>query len=447
MVTTTLSALILLTLMPVIQCRQKLIVILIDGIRYNYETDSLKGFRSIVDSGVKSDFMRPAFPTTSSTNYYSIATGLNPESHGILGNEVWDEERKEIFKYNQIDESHDAKSKSYWFNGGEPIWITAEKQGLKSRMYYWIGCDIEIRGKNTTFCEKYPMKPLTRSQFNYAWTNGIEAIANRSADFIGIHEDRVYSMGLKHGPDSIERKNALRDVSEELDSLMKILKYKNLTDVNVMIVSDHGMTKVNNSRVIRLNTSEENYKLILRNGAVVNLWPKKNKTEECYKELKDSRIDIFLKRDIPDRWRYKNNKRVSPLLVVARKGYSIILVGIKKKDTLSKNRGADSYDNDFEDMRTYFAATGPAFRKKQILPHFPNVDLYNVMCSILDINPSPNNGTATFDGLVSTNQGHALANLRSILNRLRIRRYKSIPEYNLETNFDDEDTLFFNDIK
>lgn len=122
-------------------------------------------------------------------------------------------------------------------------------------------------------------------------------------------------------------------------------------------------------------------------------------------------------------------------------------------------------------MQAFFAASGPAFRKGQTLPSFPNVDLYDVMCSVLGIKPASNNGTATFDGLKPSNNDTEIANLTSIFyvilgcilgasfctlfvcfanylkSKLRIRRYKSIPEYNLDTDLDDEDTLFFNDIK
>lgn len=54
-----------------------LLVFLIDGFRYDYMDDlqALPGFRELVGSGVKVDYMTPDFPSLSYPNFYSLMTG------------------------------------------------------------------------------------------------------------------------------------------------------------------------------------------------------------------------------------------------------------------------------------------------------------------------------------------------------------------------------------
>uniref|UniRef100_A0A3Q3ALY5 glycerophosphocholine cholinephosphodiesterase n=1 Tax=Kryptolebias marmoratus TaxID=37003 RepID=A0A3Q3ALY5_KRYMA len=55
----------------------RLLLFLIDGFRHDYLDDvsQLPGFRQLLESGVKVDYMTPDFPTLSYPNYYSLMTG------------------------------------------------------------------------------------------------------------------------------------------------------------------------------------------------------------------------------------------------------------------------------------------------------------------------------------------------------------------------------------
>lgn len=44
-------------------------------------------------------------------------------------------------------------------------------------------------------------------------------------------------------------------------------------------------------------------------------------------------------------------------------------------------------------MRAIFFANGPKFRKQFLHPPFDNLDLFNLICLVLDMKPTPNNGT------------------------------------------------------
>lgn len=55
---------------------KKVIVILVDGVRYDYVRDpALKGFHRMAKSGVRAEYVQPIFPANSYPNWYTIVTG------------------------------------------------------------------------------------------------------------------------------------------------------------------------------------------------------------------------------------------------------------------------------------------------------------------------------------------------------------------------------------
>lgn len=60
--------------------------------------------------------MKPAFPTLTFPNHWTLMTGLHPESHGIIGNNFYDPSFDAEFLYTDPSKSHDGR---WW--GGEPV--------------------------------------------------------------------------------------------------------------------------------------------------------------------------------------------------------------------------------------------------------------------------------------------------------------------------------------
>jgi predicted AlkP superfamily pyrophosphatase or phosphodiesterase len=119
--------------------KTSLILISLDGARPEYLTRGLTPtLQMLMDTGLHPEGaeMLPAFPTITFPNHYTLVTGLYPESHGIVGNAFYDPLLNDSFKY--ADQSKNEESK-WW--GGEPVWITAVKQGYKSAVYHWPGSE------------------------------------------------------------------------------------------------------------------------------------------------------------------------------------------------------------------------------------------------------------------------------------------------------------------
>jgi len=168
--------------------------------------------------------------------------------------------------------------------------------------------------------------------------------------------------------------------------------------VNLIITSDHGMAELNKSRVIQLDkfVPSDWYTLVTKPGTTYkasqpyfHILPKEGKLTETYQHLKAiPHLNVYLKEEIPEEFHYKHNRRIMPILIVADDQW-IIAKNLSNLNGL----GSHGYSNKCPDMHPFFLAQGPAFKKNFISEPFENVNIYPLMCHILGIMPSPNNGS------------------------------------------------------
>lgn len=380
----------------------KLLVFLIDGFRYDYMDDlqKLPGFREIVENGVRVDYMTPDFPSLSYPNYYSLMTGRFCEVHHMTGNYMWDENSNKEFL---IGVNQDSRL-PLWWDGSEPLWVTMQKLQRRVFMYYWPGCEVEILGVRSEFCEEYVYDPSEKN-FTDSIENALNALKDGKADMAGIYYERIDVEGHHFGPRSSQVEYAVNRLDLALQTLNQKIKDKGLTgNLNVMLFSDHGMTDIEwMEKVIELENfiNMSDVTKMMDRGPVVNLWPKQDKFEEIYNNLRVvENMRVYRKDDIPDRLHYKTGKFVSTLTLVAEPGWFIAESKAKlpywKNDTgeaKAWQNGWHGYDNEYMDMRAFFIAQGPDFKKNYRSGPIRAVDVYNLMCHTLGINPLPNNGS------------------------------------------------------
>ncbi|HEY3519830.1 MAG TPA: alkaline phosphatase family protein, partial [Rhodanobacteraceae bacterium] len=68
-----------------------LILVSIDGYRPDYLQRGLSpNLEALADRGVRAQWMTPSFPTLTFPNHYTLVTGLYPDHHGIVANEMED---------------------------------------------------------------------------------------------------------------------------------------------------------------------------------------------------------------------------------------------------------------------------------------------------------------------------------------------------------------------
>jgi predicted AlkP superfamily pyrophosphatase or phosphodiesterase len=360
------------------------ILISLDGFRADFLNRGLTPrLNAFIAEGISPVYMLPSFPSVTFPNHYTLATGLYPESHGIVGNTFWDEELQEEFFYTNPN----AMQPKWW--GGEPIWVTAEKQGIRSAIHMWPGSEAHIMAVEPSFIDKYngkePLSNKVARVLEFLDKPGLEnelaEVVDMRPQLIAAYVPNVDSDGHRYGPNSTEIRATIAGVDNMLEGIFNGLKERNLTQiVNVVVVSDHGMATTDTSRVIQLED-------ILDTSLIEHMdgWPlyglrptNPSDLQSIYDTLAaeaavNPGFDVYLRdQNMPERYHFSKNERIAPLWMVPKTGWAIVtkeefdVADAKAKGAIYHPRGLHGYDHEHPLMRAIFVARGPAF------PHAPN---------------------------------------------------------------------------
>ncbi|KAI0904488.1 alkaline-phosphatase-like protein [Ustulina deusta] len=389
------------------------LIISLDGFRADFLTRGLTPrLNAFIKEGVSPLYMTPSFPSVTFPNHYTLATGLYPESHGVVGNTFWDPALQAEFYYTDPDRSLEPK---WW--GGEPFWVTAELQGVRTAVHMWPGSEAHINNMDPSFLDRYNGKEVLPKKVDrileFIDKPGLEhpQVNERlRPQLIAAYVPNVDASGHLYGPNSTEIFTTIREVDSMLDQLFQGLEERNLTDiVNVIIVSDHGMATTDVSRMIQIEDLVDITKVEHLDGwPLVGIRPKKPEDlqvlyEQAVKKVEENpNFDVYLKdKDMPERFHFSNNDRIAPLWIIPKTGWAIVeksefdIQEAKAMNISYHPRGLHGYDHEHPLMRAIFVARGPAFPHQ---PHskvetFQNINVYNILCDSIGMNPVPNNGT------------------------------------------------------
>jgi predicted AlkP superfamily pyrophosphatase or phosphodiesterase len=374
------------------EVRDRLVILIsIDGFRWDY-LDKFKTnaphLNQLASEGVRAQRLISAFPSLTFPNHYTIVTGLYPEHHGIVNNHIYDPNFKAEFAIANNPGPEDGR---WW--GGEPIWVTAIKQGRQADCMFWPGSAAEIEGIRPTKWVPFDshVSPDECVQQGLDWL----AQTNQRPSLLTLYFEKVDVESHHHGVESPQVAAAVSQVDEAIGRLMDGLKKLRLEDrANLVIVSDHGMTDLSTNRIIVLSdlVSPDSVR-IDATGAIAGLRPLDGNVDALYHRLfeKQNHFKIYRRETMPARYHYTDNVRIPPVVLVADEGWYI------SRRPLSNNRSFEhathGFDPELESMGATFIAYGPAFRHSVALPPEENVDIYNLLCATLGLKPAPNDGT------------------------------------------------------
>jgi predicted AlkP superfamily pyrophosphatase or phosphodiesterase len=379
---------------PIRDFKPTVILISLDGFRYDYlDKYNPPTLTALAKDGVRAKWMIPSFPTKTFPNHYTIVTGLYPSHHGIVENNVYD--FGQVFR---MDDRPQVRDPKWWW--GEPIWVTAEKQGQLASSYFWPGSEAKIMDTWATYWRSYNGRVPNTMRIDEL-LRYLDEPANIRPTMLVTYFSTTDDVGHEFGPDAVETKYAVFEVDMYIRRLMDGLKARKIDNkVNVIIVADHGMANVD----VRRATFLDDYfdfdlaEKILWTNEIVQIFPKKGNTDAIYDKIKNlPHTTCWKKEEIPTRLHYNEGRRIAPIVCSSEEGW--ITSNHKRYDDWYKDmeerdrpRGAHGYDNKYQSMMATFIAHGSAFKRGYVAEPFENIEVYNIMCKILGLKPAKNDG-------------------------------------------------------
>lgn len=361
------------------------VIISLDGCRWDYpEMYNTPFLDQLGKEGVKA-IMQPSFPSVTFPNHYTLATGLVPDHHGIIANTFLDQESGLVFSLGNKETKQDPR---FW--GGEPIWITAKKQGKKVGVVYWPGSDVAIQGTYPYIYHNYEKKPLlTFTERIVEIERMLKLPENERPQLIMAYFDEPDHSGHTYGPESKQTRKQVETLDCLLGQLWNdIQRMPDGKNINLIVTADHGMDRNSNERIINLaNYLDKSWYKDIANGFPTMIYPNKGCDAKILKALaKVPHIRAWKKNEMPAYLNYGTNKNVADIVVISDIGW----VFSDKSKVLAGNHG---FDPTYSDMHVIFRAAGPDFKNGYIKEHtFKNVDVYPLLNHLLGITPAKNDG-------------------------------------------------------
>ncbi|XP_068435669.1 ectonucleotide pyrophosphatase/phosphodiesterase family member 7-like [Clinocottus analis] len=315
----------------------------------------------------------------------------------------------------------------WWDNGSLPIWITAQSQGLKAGSLHFPGTASSYQGQVAMVREVEP--PLYNYKNETAWRENADRVmgwfAERELDFVSLYFGEPDGTGHRYGPDSPQLRRMVEQVDRTVGYIRRAAERRGLTDrLNLIVTSDHGMSAVYRggqvaeeitlSKIPGFSFKDLSFHLV-DFGPSGMLLPKPGRLDKVYAALKGAHphLHVFKKEEMPERLHFADNDRILPIVLWADPGYVI-----NGYFPVQFHKGEHGFDNQDMDMKPFFRAVGPAFRRNLQVAPFETVNIYALMCHLLGVEPEPNDGhlNATRHMLVggATSQGGGEGSLQSV---------------------------------
>lgn len=370
--------------------RPTVLLISIDGFRPDYLGSGTPNLNSLAARGVRAKWLIPSFPTKTFPNHYTIATGLYPAHHGIIGNSFVDPEMQEKFSMSDRKAVADAR---WW--GGEPIWVTAEKQGLRTAPVFWPGSEAAIGGIRPAYWEAFDDKRPPDVRVEKVLSLLDLPVAERPR-LLTLYFSDVDHAGHEFGPGTPEVKAAATTVDDALGKLFLGLRERGIEgQVNIIVVSDHGMAATSRQKVVELDKFVDLKTVeVIDWGPVLSLRALDGNNSALLEKLKHvAHARAYSSSEVPPRWHFSDSPRIQPVLLVANEGWLIESREYMDKHPKFQHGGNHGYDNRDKSMRATFIAAGPAFAVHATMPPFSNVNIYSLMAYILNLHPAKTDGS------------------------------------------------------
>ena len=368
------------------------VIVSLDGNRWDYpQLYDMPFFDSLATVGVQA-VMEPSFPASTFPNHYTMATGCVPDHNGIVHNNFRDPQDGTHYTMQDSVKRFDPQ---YYLK--EPIWITAQKQGLKTGNIYWLGGDVAIQGQYPTYWRNWNEQPH--------WT--FEERVDEAVRLMGLPEkerprllmvyfDEPDHTGHVAGPVSAET----AEMTHRMDSLMhdfyvRLMRLPHAKKINFILAGDHGMAAISPDRFVSwAEALDDAWVEDIAGATPTSIFCKEGYADTVYNALSQiPHLNVWRHGELPDSLNYGTSDRLGDIIVSPDLGWQFNYAP-------ARNLGAHGYVPQEADMLVAVRAVGPDFKRGYTaVPYaegrqaaFKNIDLYPMLCYLLGIQPAPVDG-------------------------------------------------------
>lgn len=382
---------------PIHDGKPVVVVLSIDGFRADYLDDlPTPALRTLASEGVRAAALIPGFPTLTFPSHYTIATGLTAEQHGVVANRMYD--RSSRHWYSPADST---VREGRWYRG-EPLWVTAERQGMVTAIRYWPGSEAEILGVRPSYWKAYDAREPTRSRLEQV-LDWLELPEAERPHLVFAYLDVVDVAGHAAGPGSPEVAAAVDSVDRAIGEFLRALDASSVANrVFLIVLSDHGMAPFTPDRHVALEDLADTTGVQgAQYGPVSNLFVSggaphaRRLRDELNRGLRNGRA--YLRENLPARLGYSADPRAGDVVVLMEEGF---IFGRKRFEPSSPG-GAHGWDPRYPSMHGLFLIRGPGIPAGGRIPALESVRIARMIAEILEL-PAPQDAAGSPEELLTS---------------------------------------------
>jgi arylsulfatase A-like enzyme len=369
-----------------------------DGMRHDYaDRGDFPGLGRMARDGLRAGRLIPVYPSSTFPGHVSLATGTYPDRHGIVDNHFFDRTRNRHGGHYRMSADAD------WIEA-EPLWIAAERQGVRVATYFWVGSETDWHGQGT----RYRVAPFDGQRPESAKVDQILV-------WLGLPEAQRPRLIMSYwaGPDSVAHRSGpdSEQVAEQIASqdaqLQRLLAGIDTLgrwgETTLIIVSDHGMAQISEYIDLRGELSAAGISAQVSGAAVAQVFidPPENKFDnheaivaragEVLKTLEH--VEVYAGTELPSAMRLAHPSRTGDWVVTTKPPYTFSWPAgfegalMSLMNAVGWRFGGHGYHPDRADMAGTFFALGRGVPPDLEVPVVHQVDVAATVAALLGIDP------------------------------------------------------------
>ena len=324
------------------------ILISLDGTRpADLAAGLLPAITRLAEEGASAEGLQPVDPSNTFPSHVSMATGVLPEKHRLVNNAFIDPDRGRF----------ERKDAHLWIEA-EPIWSIAERAGIPTASFHWVGSEGPTRGglAPRSF-EVFSSKTGERKKVDQilAWLD-LEDPAERprliTSWFHGAdHAAHIGGPGAPGVAQSLEPQN--RAIERLIDGVARRGLWSSTT---LLFVADHGMAEASEriNLAWKIGRARLGVSVIGTGGFAMIVFKPGRKTPErvarAVSIAREAGLEAWPRESAPDDWRV-GDVRFGDIVVRAPLGKAIVT-------PFTRIDGFHGYDGRLPEMAGLFVAYG-----------------------------------------------------------------------------------------